>query len=160
MWPFRKRKDPDPEPEAESVDSGSKLHRVVIDAIQQVPGQYQRCVVLREPGTGQYLTVWIGPYEADLLVPNPDPTAPRSSTYDLILDIISHVGAAVKIVIINAVTDETYYSEIILQRGDDFPVLDARPSDALALAVRSGAPIYVADTVMKATGYPGEPRSG
>ena len=40
MWPFRKRKDPDPEPEAESVDSGSKLHRVVIDAIQQVPGQY------------------------------------------------------------------------------------------------------------------------
>ena len=133
---------------------------VVIEAIQQVPGQYQRCVVLREPGTGQYLTVWIGPYEADLLLPNTDPTAPRSSTYDLILDIISQVGAAVKVVIINAVVDGTYHAEVVLQKGDDFSVVDARPSDALALAVRSGAPIYVADSVMQATGFPGEPRSG
>ena len=157
MWPFRKRKDPEPAP----LDSGPELHLVVIDTIQQVPGQIQRCVVLKAPDNGQYLPVWIGPSEADLLLPNTYfPMVPGSNTYDVILDIIRQVGATVKIVVINAVVDTVYHSEIMLQRGDDFPVLDARPCDALALAVRTGAPIYVADAVMKAAGFPVEPRSG
>lgn len=82
-------------------------------------------------------------------------------THDLLHDAIVHLGARVAEVQIGDFHDETFFAKVILAKGDEARrvELDARPSDAIALAQRAGAPIYVTDEVMSAVGIP-EDRQG
>jgi bifunctional DNase/RNase len=73
----------------------------------------------------------------------------RPMTHDLTIQLLATLGAQVRQVVVNKIVDNTFYAEITTTLGDRQHIVDARPSDALALAVRAGVPIYVARTVVE-----------
>jgi bifunctional DNase/RNase len=109
-----------------------------------------RVVVLKEVNSERYLPIWIGQAEAESITLRLTNTrVPRPLTHDLIVDAIRALGATVRYVLVNDLRDETFYARIILrtQEGKELSI-DARPSDAIAIAVRVECPIYVDDDVM------------
>ncbi|MBU0581453.1 MAG: bifunctional nuclease family protein, partial [Candidatus Margulisbacteria bacterium] len=105
-----------------------------------------------------FLPIWIGMFEAAAIAMElQEFKPPRPMTHDLIISMVDGIGAKVKKIIINDIKDDTFYAlieiEPILEEGetlekDDIVSIDSRPSDAIALAVRSKAPIFVAENVM------------
>jgi hypothetical protein len=113
-----------------------------------------RIVVLQEDQGERYLPIWIGPFEADAItIQLQDVEVARPLTHDLLKNVIDVLGGEVIRVVINDLQNDTFYAQIILQTetGDTIEV-DSRPSDAIALAVRVDAPIYVEDDVMDRAG--------
>ena len=109
------------------------------------------CLVLLTDTGGRVLPVFLGSPEALAIAAGMRRTQfPRPITYDLICSIIRAVGATVQSVEISALRESTYYSTIRIQSAESEEQVDARPSDAMALAVRLGAPIRVAEEVMDA----------
>jgi bifunctional DNase/RNase len=108
-------------------------------------------VVLLEERRGErVLPIWIGAFEARAIAMELDNVAPpRPMTHDLIKTIIEGVKARVTNVAITDLKDNTFYAQIALDAGGASLHIDARPSDALALALRVKAPIYVAATVFE-----------
>ncbi len=101
-------------------------------------------VVLRVEGDEELLPIWIGNSEAvsiALSLTNTEP--PRPLTHDLIFNIIRGFDAEIQRVVITALIENTYLALVYLQRGDELIVVDSRPSDAIALALRAGAPIFL-----------------
>lgn len=109
--------------------------------------------VLREASADRILPIWIGRWEADAIkmALEGQPT-PRPMTHDLTLRLLQSFGAQVRQVVINKLAEKTFYAEIQLDQGGQTSQVDARPSDALALAARSGTPIYVARAVLDEAG--------
>ena len=113
--------------------------------------------LLEEPGSGLVLPIWIGSQEATsilLAVAGEEP--PRPMTHDLMTTIVGTLRAGVERVEVTRIDDGTFYAEISLSTPWGPRVLDARPSDAVALAVRVEAPIFVADEVLGEAGMPAE----
>ena len=128
---------------------------VALDAAQQ------HIVLLKplldEPGTGRVLPVWIGAQEAtSILLAMEGQQAPRPLSHDLITTLFGAVGARVERVEVTRIEDGTFYSELTLSTPSGAQVLDSRPSDAIALALRADAPIWVADEVIDEAGIPAE----
>ena len=110
-------------------------------------------VILREKDTGRYLPIWIGPAEADAItIKLQGVISPRPLTHDLMESIISKLGARVKSVIVNDLQNDTFYARLILDVKGDALELDSRPSDAMAIAIRTDAPIYVEEVVLDRAG--------
>jgi bifunctional DNase/RNase len=110
-------------------------------------------VVLREPGTGRFVPIFIGPLEAQAILRGMRGLeTPRPLTHDLIGNVLGGLGVRLARVFVDDIVDNTYLGMLELHiEGRDAPVLvDSRPSDALALALRSGASIHVARKVMEA----------
>jgi uncharacterized protein len=111
-------------------------------------------MILRErEGAGRILPILIGNAEADAIdlqlrgiVP------PRPLTHDLLRHIIEELGASVTSVVVSDLRDHTFYAELHLQVAGGPHVVSARPSDSIALAVRIGCPLFVADAVMDEAG--------
>ena len=113
--------------------------------------------LLEERGTGLVLPVWIGAQEAtSILIAVEGQQAPRPLSHDLITTLFGAVGARVERVDVTRIDDGTFYAEITLITPTGRQVLDSRPSDAVALAVRADAPIFVADEVLVDAGIPAE----
>lgn len=122
------------------------------------PRNMSPIVLLRDNEERNFLPIWIGMFEAasiamELQGYNP----PRPMTHDLMCDLIDKSGLMVSKIIISEVKDDTFFSVIELVEADvpegseveDETIrLDARPSDAIAIAVRTDAPIYVSESVM------------
>jgi bifunctional DNase/RNase len=126
---------------------------MVIDSIRVSLVNYQRVVILRQKESGRYLPIWIGPAEADAIaVKLQDVTAPRPLTHDLLNNVISELGAKVEYVVVSNLDHDTFFATIHLTIDGRTAPVDSRPSDALALAVRSGVPIYVEDEVLEQAG--------
>jgi len=124
--------------------------RVTIDSIKVSLISHHRVVVLREMEAERYLPIWIGPFEADAITTKLQGVeVPRPLTHDLLKSVIQEMGAAVSYVLISDLQDETFYGRIILELNSQLFEIDSRPSDALALAVRTNAPVYVEDSVMQ-----------
>jgi bifunctional DNase/RNase len=124
-----------------------------IDSIRVSMMNYQRVVILREKDTGRYLPIWIGPAEADAItIKLQGVISPRPLTHDLMESIISKLGARVKSVIVNDLQNDTFYARLILDVKGDALELDSRPSDAMAIAIRTDAPIYVEEVVLDRAG--------
>jgi bifunctional DNase/RNase len=122
---------------------------MTIDSIGISPMSYQRVVFLKEKAANRYLPVWIGPAEADAIaIKLQGLDIPRPLSHDLLWSVISSLGASVDSVIINDLRDDTFYGRIILNAGEGQVEIDARPSDALALAIRAEAPIFAEDAVL------------
>lgn len=105
--------------------------------------------------SGRMLPIWIGAQEATsiaIAVEGAEP--PRPLAHDLMKTILETVSADVERVEVTRIDDGTFYAEITLVLGSGKRVLDARPSDAIALASRLGAPIWVADEVLADAGIP------
>jgi bifunctional DNase/RNase len=77
---------------------------------------------------------------------------PRPMTHDLMRDLVEALGGRLLRVVVTEVRDSTYFAEIHLQQGEHRVVISSRPSDAIALAARTNAPLYVADDLMESAG--------
>jgi len=107
-------------------------------------------VILKDQDEKKWLPIWIGPYEAKMISLALEKTKPkRPFSPDLIKDIIESAELSMEKVIISDIRDNTYYATIWLKKGEKQLLIDARPSDAIAVALRLEAPIFVADEVMK-----------
>ncbi len=126
---------------------------MTIDSIRVSLMNYQRVVILKEKTAGRYLPIWIGPAEADAIaVKLQGATVPRPLTHDLLCTVIDTLGATINFIIVNDLKNDTFYAKINLNVDGVQTEVDSRPSDALALAVRAGVPIYVDETVLDKAG--------
>lgn len=113
----------------------------------------QYVVMLKEKMAERYLPIFIGPAEANAIaIKLRGETLPRPLTHDLLHSIIDALGASVDSIIVSDLKNDTFYAKIILNVGDGQMEVDARPSDALALAVRVEVPIYAEESVLEKAG--------
>ena len=123
---------------------------LVIDGIRVSLMNQQRVIILRVKDTDRYLPIWIGPSEADAIALKlQNVTVPRPLTHDLLSDVISSLDARVDRIVVSDLSDDTFFAKIVLQVNGSTMEVDSRPSDALALAVRTESPIYAEDTVVE-----------
>ncbi len=126
---------------------------MVIDSIRVSLVNYQRVVILKEKESDRYLPIWIGPVEADAIAVILQGTnIPRPMTHDLMSSIIQTLGAHVDSVMVTDLKNDTFYARILMTMNGKQMDIDSRPSDALALAVRVEAPIYVDEGVLDKAG--------
>jgi bifunctional DNase/RNase len=101
------------------------------------------------------LPIWIGIFEADSILrelQNVEP--PRPMTYELMKNVITQMGGVVDKVIINDLRDSTYYAEVHILQGNNRLIIDSRPSDAINIALRFSAPIFVEESVLEKSKVP------
>lgn len=129
------------------------MREMTIESIRLSLNSYQRIAILREKETDRYLTIWIGPYEAESIsLRLHEVKPPRPQTHDLLRDVIEQLGATVRYVLLNDLARDTYYARIVLDAKGEEVQIDARPSDAISLAVRADAPIYAEESVLEQGG--------
>jgi bifunctional DNase/RNase len=113
----------------------------------------QRVVILKDAQADRYLFIWIANPEAYSIAMELQGTAsPRPLTHDLLKTVIAELGGTLTSVIINDLSDDIFYARLVLDADGRHVEIDSRPSDAIALAVRMKAPIYVAENVMDQAG--------
>src|SRR3990170_258482 len=126
---------------------------MTIESIRVSLMNYQRVVILKEKESDRYLPIWIGHAEADAIaVRLQDVTVARPLTHDLLNTVIASLGATVQSIVVNDLSNDTFYARIVLDVNGRALEIDSRPSDALALAVRVKVPIYVEDAVLEKAG--------
>ena len=124
-----------------------------IDSIRMSMMNYQRVVILKEKNADRFLPIWIGPAEADAIaIKLQGVTPPRPLTHDLLESSITALGATVDYVVVTDLQNDTFYAKLVLDFNGERIELDSRPSDAMALAVRVGAPIYAEESVLERAG--------
>ncbi|MCS7253879.1 MAG: bifunctional nuclease family protein [Armatimonadota bacterium] len=107
-------------------------------------------LLLKEPTSGAELPIWIGEFEAlaiDMELRHIKPQRPM--THDLLASILNTLGIEMECAIINELVGDTYYAAIVLRWGDEVYEIDSRPSDAVAIALRLNAPIYLSEELAK-----------
>ena len=103
------------------------------------------------------LPIWIGPWEALAILMKLEETIPRRPmTHDLMNSIIEKLGARVEKIVVDDLSNNTFYAKVYLTIDGREVIVDSRPSDAIALALRAEAPIYVAESVMQQASIPEE----
>ena len=107
-------------------------------------------VILQEKEGQRVLPIWIGPSEASAIAMElAGMKFSRPLTHDLLVSVVVGLGGALKRVLITKVVENTYYAELIIQRGGELISVDARPSDSIALALRMAAAIYTSDDLLE-----------
>ncbi len=126
---------------------------VVIDSIRVSLMSQQRIVILRERDAERYLPIWIGVYEAEAItIALQEVEIARPLTHDLLKNIFSVFGARIIRIEVVSLREDTFFGNIVVEHNGQTLDIDARPSDALAIAVRAHVPILVARTVMDTAG--------
>ena len=141
------------------------MKELSIESIRLSLMNYQRVVILREKEADRYLPIWIGPGEADAIaVRLQDVAVARPMTHDLIRNLIEQLGGRVSYIVVNDLANDTFFARIVLDVNGVTMEIDARPSDAIALAVRAEAPIFAEETVLDRAGVvldeDGQPHEG
>jgi len=117
-------------------------------------------LILSEVKGNRRLPIIIGSFEAQAIaleLENIKP--PRPMTHDLLKNLILSFNSEIKYIYVNELSEGTFYAQVVMDRDGGTVELDARPSDAIALAVRFGCEIFVADSVLKEAGISTEPES-
>jgi bifunctional DNase/RNase len=110
-------------------------------------------LLLKEQGGDRYLPIWINTPEAtSIAIANDGITPERPLTHDLLASVIEELGATVRDVVITELRGGTFYADLALDVGEDTHVISSRPSDAVALAIRVGAPIFAEAGVLDEAG--------
>lgn len=131
----------------------SEMIEVVIDSIRVSLMSQQRIVILREKQAERYLPIWIGVYEAEsITIALQEVEVARPLTHDLLKNVFGQLNARILRVEVVALRDDTFFGNIVAEANGQLLNIDARPSDALAIAVRTHVPILVARAVMDAAG--------
>jgi len=121
-----------------------QIKGLMVDPVTNMP-----IVILKDASESRVLPIWVGIFEANAIALEVEEIAtPRPMTHDLLRDLLQALGAKVEKVVVTDLRDNTYYALLHLQVGDSPIVVDARPSDALALALRTQAPIFVEEAVL------------
>ena len=117
---------------------------LMVDPITNMP-----IVILRDKDGQRVLPIWVGIFEANAIALQIENVAtPRPMTHDLLRNVIHDLHAAVQKIVVCDLQENTFYALIYLAIGGGTVSIDARPSDAIALALRTRAPIFVEDTVI------------
>jgi hypothetical protein len=122
---------------------------MVIDSLRVSMMNYQRVVILKEKEGDRYLPIWIGPAEADAIaIKLQDIGVPRPLTHDLLRSVIYSLNATVAHIEVCDLKDDTFFAKIVLNSNGNKIEIDSRPSDAIALALRTKVPIFVSESVL------------
>jgi len=134
------------------------LVEMVIESVRVHMLSNRHVVILKDPEGDRYLPIWIGAWEASAIAMRLQGlAAERPLTHDLFAAALDRLGVRVERVVINELTDETYHARIHLERDGVQVEVDARPADALALAVRAEVPIFAADEVLAQAALAADP---
>lgn len=126
---------------------------VTVESIRVSLINQQRLVVLRESHSARYLPIWIGPFEAEAITMGlQGHEVQRPMTHDLLRKVIEQVGGKLKHICVNDLQEETFYARLVVELRGKTVEVDARPSDAIAVAVRAEVPIFVSEDVMERAG--------
>jgi bifunctional DNase/RNase len=121
-------------------DVAVRVERVGLDA-NDLP-----VVLLEERGGSRWVAIWIGTAEAESIVMSIESIAsPRPNSHDLARSVIDELHGKLERVVVTDLRDSTYYATLTIRSGGRNVEIDARPSDAIAIALRTGAPIFVRD---------------
>lgn len=124
--------------------------QVTIDSIRVSLMSQHRVVILKDVDDERFLPIWIGPFEAEAITLElKQVELARPLTHDLLKAVITTMGAKVAYVLVNDLRDDTFYARVVLDSNGRRLEVDSRPSDAIALAVRTNAPIFVDESVME-----------
>ena len=127
------------------MDVEMKIRGLVMDPSTSMP-----IVILKDLTSDVVLPIWVGLYEANAIALEIEKTTtPRPMTHDLARNLISGLNATVEKVVVNELRNDTFYAVIWLRQDGETVTLDARPSDAIALALRCDCPIFVSEDVLR-----------
>jgi bifunctional DNase/RNase len=127
------------------MDVEMKIRGLVMDPSTSMP-----IVILKDVKSDTVLPIWVGLYEANAIALEIEKTTtPRPMTHDLARNLIEGLNASVQKVVVNELRNDTFYAVIWLQQDGETVTLDARPSDAIALALRCDCPIFVSEEVLR-----------
>ena len=122
-----------------------RIRGLMVDPATSMP-----IVVLKDIASDTVMPIWVGFFEAKAIFDEIEKSAsPRPMPHDLTRNLIHHLHARLERVVISELKDDKFYATLWLRQGDEPMVIDARPSDAIALALRADCPIYVAEEVMQ-----------
>ena len=123
---------------------------VRIRGLMMDPATNMPIVVLRDPASDSVMPIWVGPFEANAIAIELEKlSTSRPMTHDLARNLIHHLNGELERVVITEIKEDTFFAVLWLRQGDEPVMVDARPSDAIALALRFDCPIYVADQVLQ-----------
>ena len=118
---------------------------LMVDPVTNMP-----IVILRDDSGSRVLPIWVGIFEANAIALQiENVTTPRPMTHDLLRNVIADLDGAVEKIVVSDLKDNTFYALIYVRFQGELIAVDARPSDAIALALRVSAPIFVEETVVK-----------
>jgi bifunctional DNase/RNase len=122
-----------------------EIKGLLMDPVSNMP-----VVILRDTEKGHFLPIWVGIFEANAIALEMEKVStPRPMTHDLLKNLLAELDARVDRIVINDLRDNTFFARIHLTRGDSTLSVDSRPSDAIALALRSQAGIFVEEEVLE-----------
>ena len=123
--------------------------RAQVSAVAMDPTHKVPVVLLKIDGEDRFIPIWVGLLEASaILVAIEGAEVPRPMTHDLFVSLAETAGVEVTRVEVNDLREGTYFAEMTVRQGEDTTVIDARPSDALAVALRTGCEIWVSERVL------------
>jgi len=122
-----------------------KIKGLVVDPISKMP-----IIVLEDAHSNQVLPIWIGVFEANAIALTIEniPT-PRPMTHDLLKNFLEKLGISIERIVVNDVRNNTFYALIHCRHNEQAIVIDSRPSDAIAIALRMNSPIFVEEEVVR-----------
>ena len=123
-----------------------KVEGLTLDPLTNMP------IIILKDSTGQKaLPIWVGIFEANAIALEIESIAtPRPMTHDLLKNLAQGMKAEIQHILVNELKDNTFYAVIVLNHNGNTLNIDSRPSDAIALALRVKAPIYVEEKVIEA----------
>ena len=143
----RAGKQPAAKLELESKEIEVQIRGLMLDPVTNMP-----IVVLKDIASDLVLPIWVGVFEANAIALELEKAAtPRPMTHDLLRNIARGLNALVTKVVVSDLQEDTFFATIWLRQGDEAITIDARPSDAIALAMRFDCPIFVAKSVFGRT---------
>jgi hypothetical protein len=127
------------------VEREVKIRSLLVDPTSNSP-----IVLLKELYGDAILPIWVGPFEANSIASEIEKVAPqRPMTHDLLRNVIEHMGGMVNRVVVTELRESTFYAVIEIVKNGEIVLLDSRPSDAIALALRVDCPIFIRDEVFE-----------
>jgi uncharacterized protein len=129
------------------------LTEMVVESVRVHMLSSQHVVILKDTDRDRYLPIWIGPWEASAIAMKLQGMTPeRPLTHDLFSLTLEELGVSLKQIVVSDLSEETFRARLLLEQDGRAVDIDARPSDAIALAVRAGVPIYATDAVLDRAG--------
>jgi len=133
-------------PDAVTAPLEVEIRGLILDPVSNTP-----IVILKKPDENLFLPIWIGVFEANAIALQLEGVeTPRPMTHDLLRGVIASLGARVEGIVVHTLVENTFHAKVLLRGAQgELVEVDARPSDAIALALRCHAPIRVAEAVFR-----------